>query len=130
MSPEIKIYGQIVANVPDETGLYQMLDGSPLHVDVSNIEARNGKQVLLLEGPAIGGRRVIGLTQEGKGGTSKIKKGGDGQSPVLEATLHNRPIRVTYSREMRVYSNSLDDPKRSSRYEDRRTYYNPRWIRR
>lgn len=130
MSPEIKIYGQVVANVPDETGLYQMVDGSPLQVDVTNIEARNNKQVLLLEGPAIGGKRVIGLTQEGKGGTSNTKKGGDGKQPSIEVTLNDRPIRVSYSRQVRPDYSSLATPRRSSYYEDKRTHYNPRWVRR
>lgn len=129
MSPEITIYGQVIANVPDITGLYQMLDGSPLHVDVTNIEARNTKQVLLLEGPAIGGKRVIGLTQEGKGGTSNTKKGGDGKQPSIEVSLNDRPIRVSYSRHVRSDYSSLAAP-RSSYYEDRRTHYNPRWVRR
>lgn len=129
MSPEISIYGKVVANVPDETGLYQMLDGSPLHVDVSRIEVRNDKQILVLEGSAIGGRRVVGLTQEGKGSTSKTKKGGDGKQPPIEVTLHDRPIRVSYSRYVRADTYSLAD-RQSSYYEDRRTHYNPRWIRR
>ncbi|MDO8638869.1 MAG: hypothetical protein Q7R43_04805 [Candidatus Daviesbacteria bacterium] len=116
MSPEIRIDGKLVADVPDETGLYRMLDGRPLYVDVSGIEARNSKQVLILGGVAVGGRRLIGLTQEGKGSSSKTNKGGDGKSPTLEITLHDRPIRISYS------TNKWD-------WRDRRSYYNPKWTR-
>lgn len=117
MSPEIRKDGKLVADVPDETGLYRMLDGRPLYVDLNGIEARNRKQVLVLGGVAVGGRRLIGLTQAGKGSSSKTNKGGDGKSPTLEVTLHDRPIRISYS------------PYKWSS-EDKRTYYNPRWIRR
>ena len=131
MSPEIRKDGRIVADVPDETGLYQALDGSPLYVDVSGIDARNGKQLLRVEGLVIGGKRIVGLTQEGKGNSNNSKKGGDGKSPALEVTLHDRPIRVRYSRRVPRDNSSLAGPNEGSyRYEDRRTYYNPRWMRR
>lgn len=80
MAPEISIDGQLVADVPDETGLHQALDGSPLYVDVSGIEARNNIQLLILEGLSVGGRRIIRLTQEGKGNTDHPKRG-DGKQP-------------------------------------------------
>ena len=128
MSPEIRIDGKLVADVPDQSGLHQALDGSPLWIDVSGIEASNRKQIIVLDGLVIGGKRIIGLTQEGKGNSNNSKKGGDRKSPTLEVTLHERPIRVTYSRWVRAGSN-LADPRRCSYYEDRRTYYNPRWMR-
>ncbi len=129
MSPEIRKDGTLVANIPDETGLHYALDGSPLWIDVNGIEASNRRQTIVLDGLTVGGMRIVGLTQEGKGNSNNSKKGGDGKSPTLEVTLHERPIRVTYSRWVRAGSN-LADPGRCSYYEDRRTYHNPRWIRR
>lgn len=128
MSPEIEIDGQLVADVPDETGLHQMLDGSPLHVDVSGIEATNSRQVIILEGPAIGGRRVVGLTQEGKGNSNNSKKGGDGEHPTLKVTLRDRPIRVSYNQRVEVDSVSLAPPRESRIIWRRITHHNPRWA--
>lgn len=129
MSPEIRINGKLVADVPDETGLHQMLDGSPLYVDVNGIEARNDKQIMILEGPNIGGRRIVGLTQEGKGSTANPKKGGDRKDPPLEVMLHGRPIRVSYHDRKWVPHRTLGDPRGGGYMDSKRTYYNPRWIR-
>lgn len=128
MSPEIRKNGLLIADVPDENGLYQALDGSPLWVDLHGIDAGKRKQEVILEGPAIGGLRIVGLTLEGKGNSRNTKKGGDGKEPTLDVTLHYRPIRVTYSpiesRIVDVYNWSVVD------YGDRVTRHNPRWIRR
>lgn len=128
MSPEIRIDGQLVANVPDTTGSYQALDGSSLRVDSNGIEARNDQQVLILEGLVVGGLRIVGLTQEGKGCSSDRKRG-DGKQPSLEVLLHDRPIRVSYTRyeERDRYSFV---PPHTYRDWSKRTYYNPRWMRR
>lgn len=121
MSPEIYIDNKLVADVPDETGLHQALDGSPLYVDVNGIDANSGRQILKIEGPAIGGKRIVGLTLEGKGNSNNSKKGGDGKSPTLEVILHERPIRITYKPLKYLGWN----------YQNHEgTYYNPRWIRR
>lgn len=130
MSPEIMINGKLVADVPDKTGSYQMLDGSPLYVDVSRIEARNSRQVIVLDGPVIGGRRVIGLSQEGKGDTNNPKRKGDRKDPALAVILHDRPIRISYRNWREVNNRSLAEPRGRSYVLDKRTYYNPRWIRR
>ncbi len=127
MAPEIYMYGKLVADVPDETGLHQALDGSPLYVDVSGIEARNGKQLLKVEGPAIGGKRIVGLTHEGKGNSSNSKKGGDGKEPILKVVLHERPIRVSYKDQIWHDSRSMGNNHGGQYIESRRTYYNPRW---
>ncbi|MBI4036356.1 hypothetical protein HY386_00565 [Candidatus Daviesbacteria bacterium] len=132
MSPEIRINGQLVADVPDETGPYHMLDGSPLYVDVSGIEARQNRQILVVESPAVGGRRVIGLTQEGKGATDKLRKGGDGKQPILAVTLCERPIRISYWDKVYVErARTLGGPNEGGYYQEvKRTYHNPRWMRR
>lgn len=129
MSPEIRVNGQLVADVPDETGLYKALDGSPLYVDVARIEARSAKQRLLIEGRSVGGSRVIGLTQEGKGSTDKVKKGGDGREPSVSATLHDRPVRISYRDRIWHASRSLGWPRGGYYESAKRTYYNPRWMR-
>src|SRR3989344_6602724 len=97
MSPEIRINGKLVADVPDETGWHQALDGTPLHVDVDLIDACRKRQVINLTGSSVGGSRIVGLTLEGKGSSNKTRKGGDGKEPTLEVALHYRPVRVSYS---------------------------------
>lgn len=128
MSPEIRINGLLVARVPDETGLYRALDGSPLRVDSSGINARRDHQSLILEGPAVGGLRIIGLTLEGKGYSSDRKRGDD-KLPILEVLLGDRPIRVSYERyKEREYHTFVIPPNNTVRYKE--TYRNPRWMRR
>ena len=122
MSPEIRRDGILVADVPDVTGLHQMLDGSPLYVDVSGIDAHQKSQRLILEGPAIGGRRIIGLTLEGLGDTAKRKRNGDQKEPRLEVSLKERPIRVTYSAQEGYRQGEY-------RYGPRESQYNPKWMR-
>jgi len=134
MSPEIKVNGVVIADVPDESRWYTANDGSQLLVDVSLIEARNRRQILVLQGDAVGGidvKRLVGLTQEGKGSSANINKGGDGKLPVIEATLQKHPIRVTYSHKIWKENHSLAGPNGGHYgYEDRRTVYNPWWMRR
>lgn len=128
MSPQIRINGELIADVPDETGLYQAIDNSPLWINLDGIEARNNRQTVILEGSAIGGQRVVGLTQEGKG-VSSDRKRGDGKQPTLEVRLQDRPIRISYQDRRPVDYVSLAPP-RSGYVWDKRTYHNPRWIRR
>lgn len=129
MSPEIRISGQLVASVPDESGLYEALDGTPLRVDSSGIEAKNGRQPLILEGTAVGGLRIVGLTQEGKGRSSDPQRG-DEKQPPLEVVLHHRPIRISYLDKVWHDSRSLGQPRGGYWTKARqRTYYNPRWMR-
>lgn len=132
MSPEIRMDGRLVADVPDETGDYQMLDGSSLCVDVSLLDAHQERQLILLEGSAIGGKRVVGLTLEGKGNSRNTKKGGDKKEPILDITLHDRPIRISYRDQVWVERvRTLAGPNRGGYYQEvKRTYYNPRWMRR
>lgn len=129
MSPEIRSNGKLIADVPDETGMYQALDGTPLRVDVSGIEASNSRQVILVEGSAVGETREIGLSQEGKGDTNNPKRKGDNQNPPLEILLRERPIRVTYGKLVWTDNRSLAYPnERALVREDRKTYKNPRWV--
>lgn len=133
MSPIIRINGEIIADIPDESGLHQTATGNPLVVDLSGIEARNKRQIVVLESPDIGGRRVVGLTQEGRGRSDMMKKGGDGREPAIEVVLHDRPIRVSYLDKRWV------EPKthwgiwglRHNGFWERskRTFPNPRWMR-
>ena len=59
MSPEIKANGVVIANVSDESKVYRANDGSQLLVDVSLIDAESKKQILVLEGPSVVGKRRI-----------------------------------------------------------------------
>jgi hypothetical protein len=127
MSPEIKINGKLIADVPDETGLHKALDSSPLYVNVDHLDAHGERQLLIVEGPAISGRRLVSLTQEGVG--SSDRKGGDKKEPRLDAILHDRPIRVTYSPRVWPNDEHLTGGWGSYYYEDRVTRHNPRWVR-
>lgn len=133
MSPQIRINGELVADVPDETGLYQALDGNTLWIDLSGIEARNSRQTVILEGSTIGGQRIVGLTHEGKGNSSDRKRGDD-KEPTLEVILQDRPIRVSY--QDKYWSEPASKwgmwgKGRLGHWEyPRRTYHNPKWIRR
>lgn len=133
MSPEIRADGKLVADVPDETGDYLMLDGSPLHIDVDMLDAYQEKQLILLNGPAIGGKRIVGLTLEGRGNSGNTKKGGDGKEPSLDVTLHDRPIRVTYSPRIkgteRLVETSQGITLVGYARMSRNTLRNPRWTR-
>ena len=129
MSPEIKANGVVIANVSDESKVYRANDGSQLLVDVSLIDAESKKQILVLEGPSVVGKRRIGLNQEGKGSSGNIKQGGDGQKPLIEAALHE-PIRVTNRDKVWHDSRSMANPKGGQWVESKRTYYNPQWRRR
>lgn len=121
--------GKLIADVPDKTGIHLALDGSPLYIDVDGIETRNNRQVLIVAGPAVGGVRVIGLTQEGKGSTDLLRKGGDGKQPSIAAVLHERPIRISYQDRKRSENRSLSPAPggRNTYIVEKRTYYNPRW---
>ncbi len=132
MSPEVYKHGKLIADVPDDYGVYHALDGSPLLVDPKQIDASGEKQPLILEGPSVEGRRIVGLTLEGRGGTSSLKKGGDGQEPTIDALLKDRPIRVSYHDRVWVeHTRTLAGPNGGGYYrEEKRTYYNPAWVRR
>ncbi len=120
MSPEIRINGKLVANVPDETGMHQTLESKPLYVNVDDIDAYAKRQRIILEAKEIGGRRELGLTHEGVGNSSNRR--GDKKSPELDVKLLDRPIRVTYSRwHSDQYGNAWRDK--------RQTQHNPKWIR-
>jgi hypothetical protein len=132
MSPEIRINEELVANVPDDYGAYIAIDGTSLLVDSRQLDARGEIQRLILEGPAVGGRRIVGLTLEGKGNSGNIKKGGDGQEPTLDVTLLNRPIRVSYWKKHWVERTNMPmgSPREGYYTEVKSTYRNPRWSRR
>ena len=132
MSPEIKRSGVVIADVPDETGWHEAKDGSPIYVNVDLIEANNNHQLVGLAGTSVGNigeLRTVGLTQEGIGTSANTKKGGDGKGPTLDVALHDRPIRVTYSRRVRRDNHSFAQPRHGTIYEERSTHYNPRWVR-
>lgn len=134
MSPEIRINGQLIADTPDKTGTYTTTAGKPIYVDVEGIEASWSRQRVVIEAEEIGGQRVVGLTQEGRGISSDPKRG-DGKLPEIEVVLHERPVRISYrdkhlwvERSMRTIT--LGDPRNRGYYTDRkRTYKNPYWIR-
>lgn len=132
MSPEIKVKGTLLASVPDETGWYDLPSGGRIYVNVAGIAAYNKVQRIILEAEEVGGRRMIGLTQEGKGSSSDRKRG-DHLDPEVEVTLLDRPIRVSYSGNIRREwhnSRSLGTPRGGYWKEEvyKRTYYNPRWM--
>ncbi len=133
MSPDIKVNGELVANVPDKTGIYETLDGNLVSLSMDGIEARNKRQVvrILFHGGLVRDEslRVIGLTQEGIGSSANTKKGGDGKEPLVEVTLHDRPIRVTYNPRVWVNDEHLTGGPGSCYYEERVTRHNPRWVR-
>lgn len=138
MSPEIRINGKLIADVSDETGNYETLDGNVVMLSMEGIEARNKRQVVGIYIPGVSGVgknrlvRTVGLTQEGKGSSAKIKKGGDGQEPVIDVTLHDRPIRISYRDQVWVpHTRTLAGPNGGGYYREViRTYHNPRWMRR
>lgn len=120
MSPEIRINGELVASVPDETGIHQKLDGKPLYVNVDGIDSYARRQRIILEAEEIGGRRELGLTLEGVG-NSNDRRRGDKKSPEISVRLLNRPIRVTYSKLISdIYGGLWRGP--------RETHRNPRWV--
>lgn len=122
MCPEIRVEGKLIADVPDETGMHQTLNGKPLYVNVDGIDANRQKQEIILSSKEIGGRRILGLTLEGIGSSSDRKRG-DGKLPQISVTLLSRPIRVTYSPLVPdAYAGyQIRDP--------RQTHKNPYWIR-
>ncbi len=131
MSPEIKVNGEIVAVVPDDYGVYTDRNGKSLLVDSRQLDARGEIQRLILEGPGVGGRRVVGLTLEGKGNSANLKKGGDGQDPILDVILCDRPIRLTTTeRVLHERPRTLAGPNGDYYVKVRSTYRNPRWMRR
>lgn len=130
MSPEIRVNGKLVASVPDKTGLHQALDGTPLYVDLDKIDAYQKRQPIIVEGSSVGGRRIVGLTLEGRGNAANRKRGGDGKQPNLEVTLHDRPIRISYSDKIWVeHTRTLAGPNGGYYKQVKRTYRNPRWVR-
>ncbi|GEM_PF-2726107 len=130
MSPRIWRDGDLVADVVDETGMHEMLDGSPLYVNVDGIGAYNDWQPIIVEAKQLGGRRTVGLTQEGKGRSSDPKRG-DGMEPEVHVLLNDRPIRISYRDQVWVERTAtLASPRPGGYYiESKRTYHNPRWIR-
>lgn len=119
MSPEIKIGTKTIINVPDETGRYETESGS-LYVNTDLIDASRKNQRIILESDAIGGLRVLGLTQEGIGKSDDPKRG-DRKLPHVLVTLHDRPIRISYKGEgMNSYGGHWDGGKE--------THRNPRWM--
>jgi len=131
MSPEIRIGKNVVAKVPDETGVHAMLDGTPVYVNVDAIEASNRKQQVIVETEALGGRRTVGLTQEGIGHSNDPKRG-DGKQPEITVLLENRPIRISYTDRLWIQHSrrSLADVNVRGGYikMSKRTYKNPRWV--
>lgn len=131
MSPEIRKNGELIADVPDDYGAYTDRDGKSLLVDSRQLDARGQVQRYIVEGPAVEGRRVVGLTLEGKGSSDSTKKGGDGQDPVIDIILHNRPIRLTTTeRVLHERPRTLAGPNGDYYEKVRSTYRNPHWIRR
>lgn len=117
MSPEIRIGTKTVINVPDQTGMYETPAGEPLYVNTDLIEASNQTQEIILRSDVLGGVRVLGLTQQGIGRSDDPKRG-DGKLPKVSVKLHDRPIRVSYTR----YDSMLQ------RHHHMDTNKNPRWV--
>ncbi len=127
MSPEIRNRdGVLIADVPDTNGLHRMLDGSPLYVKVRGIEAHQARQILVVNGPGIGGERILQLSQEGIGDTGQREtrriRAGDQKEPWLDIRLKERPIRTTYSAKEGYYEGAYH-------YAERESQYNPYWVR-
>lgn len=120
----------LIAEVPDITGEHRDHNGDPILVDVDQIEAHNGKQVVKIKSKLIGGTRIVGLTQEGTGNSVNKRKGGDSLKPDLKVTLCDRPIRISYIDKLCVPHTSTFASRGGSYVEIvKRTYYNPRWNR-
>ena len=131
MSPKIWANGNLVANIiSDDTGRREMLDGSPVDINTDQIEATRDKQIIIVTSDQLGGRRVIGLTQEGRGSSSDPKRG-DGLEPELHVLLSDSPIRISYRDQVwHERPRTLAGPNDGGWYEEhKRTYLNPRWIR-
>lgn len=128
MSPEIRLNNKLIASVPDETGMYQTLNGKPLYVNVDLIHANANRQLVILDSQEISGLRVVGLTQQGIGNSSR--SGGDNKSPEISVSLLDRPIRVSYKpRTWRARLRTYPGPNDEGYYVDtKRTYKNPRWV--
>ncbi len=129
MSPEIRIKGKIIADVPDDTGWHRARDGTPLYINTDSINADGEWQLIQLMGSSVGGIRMVGLTLDGRGESGKTNKGSDGKTPNLEVTLHDRPIRVTYNPRVWVNDEHLTGGPESYYYKERVTRHNPRWVR-
>lgn len=127
MSPEIKIDGQLIVSSPDKTGICTALDGTYLYIDVDGINANKKTQKLVIEGPSVGGKRVIELTQQGIGESSHPKRG-DGLKPDISVTLQERPIRVSYRDKELVPAHSWGNPSGPAWKSSKRTYINPYWV--
>lgn len=132
MSPKIWANKKLIADVPDETGWHQTLEGSPLYVNVDLIDANKQQQRLILEANRIGGLRVIGLTLEGKGNSMNHRRG-DGKTPPISVELNEKPIRVTHGTTLGWEGS--DDIYMTGRGDygpipgPRQTDMNPRWVR-
>ncbi len=132
MSPEIRVEGWLLADIPDVTGWHLTNEGTLLHINLDGIDADGNRQLAIINSIETGGPRVVGLTQEGRGSSTSLKKGGDGKEPVVEVILHDRPIRVTYSpRILGTESLVVTDWGVYLGYHqgERRTIKNPRWMR-
>lgn len=132
MSPKIWVGENLVADVIDQTGWHQTLDEKPLYVNVDLIDASKQQQRIILESERIGGIRIIGLNQEGRG-NSKSRRG-DKKHPPIRVELQERPIRVTYSPVIGietpdVYSMLWGGLEPTPIRGPRETLMNPRWVR-
>jgi len=128
MSPEIRINNNVIARVPDETGVHKTLSGATIYVDVGQIDADAKRQIIILESDEIGGRKKLGLTHQGIG-NSKDRKRGDGKDPEISVSLLNRPIRTTHNDRIDDGQHNEWSTEEGPFHWERRTVKNPYWVR-
>jgi hypothetical protein len=111
MSPEIRINGELFADVPDQTGVYQTLKGKCLYVNVDGIHPLNEVQQILIHSDELRGKRKIQLSPGGRG-RQQLR---DDQQ--IEVTLRERPIRRSSG-----WKGSTSLQRRTSGWK------NPHWL--
>jgi len=94
MSPEIRINGELIADLPDETGHYQTPVGE-LYCNIDGIGQGEEAQEIILQGQRLNGKQGR-KTETGLRKVQLSRKGTGSQqlSPTetLEVSLRNQPI--------------------------------------
>lgn len=133
MSPEIRKNGVLIANLPDQSGVYDTSIGT-LTLDLEGIDAHRGAPYeMKMSADWLRGRvgsstesglRVVSLSASGKG---RVTIRGH---EVLEVALKDVPIRRGYGRMVERDCSGLGHSKHSLREWQGSTWMNPKWVKR
>lgn len=133
MSPELRINGKLIADLPDETGYYRTPVGE-IYINVENICGHKETDEIELRGEIIKGKtgratdngiRTIQLSEKGVGSQQLSK------TEILTVTLKNRLIWRTHKVGTLWWSNEgscFTAPKRPE-WEIHEMICHPRWRR-